>query len=101
MSRSKSGMGGGKSTSKSKSSGAHEVHIKRAHGGGFVVKHHKKHKPGQLDQGEPEDHVISDMDQLKAHLDDHLGDQPPAGEGPAPEQAAAPAPQAPTPQMGM
>jgi hypothetical protein len=96
MSRSKSGMGGSKSKSKSSGSGPHEIHIKRAHGGGFIAKHHKKKKAGQLMDEEPQEHVLADLDQLKQHMDDHMGDQPPAGQGPMEE----PAPQgAPQPQM--
>lgn len=105
--RSKSGMGGSKSKSKSKSKSSdkpHEIHVRRAHGGGFIAKHHKKHKPGE-DMEEPQEHVIPDMDQLQAHLQDNLGDQPPAGMPAAdpsqamPPQQGAPAPApAPAPQ---
>jgi len=92
MSRSKSGMGGGKSKPKSS---AHEIHIKRAHGGGFIAKHHKKKKAGQIQDEEPQEHVLADLDQLKQHMDDHLGDQPPAGQGGMEEEAPQGMPQAP------
>lgn len=105
MSRSKAGMGGSKPKSKSSSKKPHEIHVKRAHGGGFIAKHHHKSKPGE-DQQEPEEHVVPDMDALQQHLQDNLGDQPAAGmppqgaPAPAPQaQAAAPAPAA--PQGGM
>lgn len=91
-------MGGGKSKSKSS---AHEMHIKRAHGGGFIVTHHPK-KKHPMDDSEPEQHVVPDADALANHVQQNMGDQPAAGEGPAePEQAqAAPAP-APMPTQGM
>lgn len=95
MSRSKAGMGGGKS-GKSHKPSAHEIHIKRAHGGGFIVKHHKKKKAGQIDMEEPQEHVVPDMDQLQQHVADHMSDQPAAGQGPLePEQAPQAAPQPP------
>lgn len=92
MSRSKSGMGGRKSGKTSKP-GPHEIHIKRAHGGGFIAKHHKKKKAGQLMDEEPQEHVLSDLDQLKQHMDEHMGDQPPAGQGGMEEETSQPAPQ--------
>lgn len=94
--RAKSHMGGGKSKkSESKSSGEkpHEMHIRRAHGGGFVVTHHKK-KSSMMDQSDPTEHVVPDADQLAQHVQDNMGDQPPAGT-PAPDpNAPAPQPQA-------
>lgn len=99
--RAKSHMGGGKSKkSESKSGGEkpHEIHIKRAHGGGFVVTHHRKHKMG-MDDGEPETHVVPDADQLQQHVSDNMGDQPPAGTPmPDPNAQAATPPQGAPPQ---
>jgi hypothetical protein len=97
-------MGGGKkSGKKSESHGdkPHEIHIKRAHGGGFVVTHHKKKSP--MDGSEPETHVVPDADQLQQHVQDNLGDQPPAGT-PVPDpnaQAAASQAGAPPSPAGM
>lgn len=88
--RAKSAMGGEKpkkKESKSSSEKPYEMHIKRAHGGGFVVTHHKKKKPMQMDD-EPETHVVPDADQLGAHVQDAMGDQPPAGT-PMPDQSAS------------
>src|SRR6185312_3291057 len=89
--RAKSHMGGSKPKSKSKSSSGdkpYEIHVRRAHGGGFIAKHHKKRKPGEMDE-EPQEHVIPDIDQLQQHIADNMGDQPPAGEGPAPAPDAS------------
>ncbi len=104
--RAKSHMGGGKKSEKSekKSSGEkpHEMHIKRAHGGGYIVKHHPKRKPGQMDD-EATEHVVPDADQLQQHVADNMGDQPPAGT-PAPDpnaQAAASQAGAPPSPAGM
>lgn len=102
--RAKSHMGGSKkSEKKSESHGdkPHEMHIKRAHGGGFIVKHHPKQK-ADGSMGESTDHVVPDADQLQSHIADNLGDQPPAGQGPSPDpNAQAAPPQGPPPQMGM
>lgn len=96
MSRSKSGMGGGKSKSKS-SSKAHEMHIKRAHGGGYVVTHHKA-KKHPMDDSDPETHVVPDAEALQAHVQGAMGDQPPAGTPMPDPNAQAAAPQAMPPQ---
>lgn len=83
-------MGGGKSKSKSKSKSgphAHSMHVIRGHSGGFVAVHHS-------DSGDPQDdqnHPIANMDDLHAHMDQAMGDQPPM-------QAAAPTP---APQAGV
>lgn len=99
--RAKSHMGGSKPKSKSSSkshSKPHSIHVKRAHGGGFIATHHTKSKPGE-DIQEPQEHVLSDMNQLGQHMQDNLGDQPPAGGAPVPQ--AMPQGGAPTPQAGM
>lgn len=101
--RAKSHMGGGKkSGKKSESHGdkPHEMHIKRAHGGGYVVTHHKHKKSPMDSMDEPETHVVPDADQLSQHVQNAMGDQPPAGT-PMPDpnaQAAAPPQGAPSPQ---
>lgn len=102
-SRSTSHMGGGKKKSSSKKH-PHEMHIKRAHSGGFIVTHH--HKMG--DDGampETEDHVLPDTAALQAHVGDNMGDQPPA-EPPASMAQAGPGAAGPAgggglPQVGM
>ena len=89
-SRANSHMGGGKSKSKSKSSGKkpHSMHVKRGHSGGFVVTHH--HQPDESGaMAEPEDHVVPDMASLQDHLQAGMGDQPPAPM--TPPAAAGPA----------
>jgi hypothetical protein len=102
-------MGGGKKSEKSeksekKSSGEkpHEIRIKRARSGGYTVTHHGKHKPG-MDEGDTDPHVITDAEQLQNHVQDTMGDQPPAGT-PAPDpnaQAAASQAGAPPSPAGM
>jgi hypothetical protein len=103
--RAKSHMGGSKphkshgdKPTKSHGSKPHEVHVRRAHGGGYIVKHH--HKPDASGIApESEEHVVPDADQLQAHIQDAMGDQPPAG---TPMQAPAPAGPAPgAAPMGM
>ena len=100
-SRSKAALGGKKS--KGKSGHAHSVHIKRGKSGGFVVTHHQEpNADGPADM--PEDHVVGSMDDLHQHLDQAMGDQPPAPSSAPPEMAqAGPAPAGPAPaaQPGM
>ncbi len=87
-------MGGGKSKSKksgSKSSShAHSMHIRRGAKGGFIAVHHPE--PGGEDMSDQE-HPVANMDDLHAHMDQAMGDQPPM-------QAAAPAPTAVGPAAG-
>ena len=80
-------MGGGKSKGKSKSksgSHAHSMHIKRGHKGGFIAVHHSESGDPAEDQNNP----IANMNDLHAHLDSAMGDQP-AMEPAAPPAAAA------------
>ena len=91
---------GGKKKSKSKSKPkskakkggkpVHEMHIRHAKSGGFIVKHHFKPQPTQQGGGggmpqEPEEHAVPDMDALQQHVGDNM--QPQA-------QGAQPQPQA-------
>jgi hypothetical protein len=93
-SRGKSGMGGGKKSSKKSGKKPHSLHIKRGHSGGFVVTH--RHMPDETGATQPdEEHVVPDMESLHDHLDSTMGDQGPAPQAPPPEAQAAPAPQAP------
>ena len=67
------------------------MHIRRATGGGFIARHDLADEAGNPAGGAAPEHVLPDMDAAQAHLDDHMGDQPAAGEAP---DAAAPPPQA-------
>lgn len=83
-------MGGGKKKSSSSKKHAHEMHIKRAHSGGFIVHHHPV--PGSPEEaGEPESHVLPDIASLQAHVGDNMGDQPPAAPPASMAQAGPPA----------
>ena len=89
-SRANSHMGGGKSKSKKSGSHAHSVHVKRGHKGGFIVVHHPK--PGaDAGLGQDEEHPIANMDDLHAHMDSAMGDQPPMEPAAPPAAAAGPA----------
>lgn len=77
-----SAMGGGKK-SKSKPSKkkggkhVHEMHIRHAHNGGYIVKHNFKPQPGAgggMPQ-EPEEHQVPDMDTLQQHVGDNMQPQ--------------------------
>jgi hypothetical protein len=71
----------------------HGVHYERA-GNGGVIAHVHRHtgKPG-VDHAHhhTEEHVLPDTEAAQAHLDEHMGDQPAAGEM-EPAQATAPPP---------
>lgn len=95
-SRSTSHMGGGKKKSGKSSSHAHSMHIRRGHKGGFIAVHHAE--PGAEDMQDQE-HPLPDIDALKAHLQDSMGDQPPA-EPPASMAQAGPGPGAAGPAAG-
>jgi len=75
----------------------HSVHVRRAKSGGFIATHHHKAAEGEI-APEPEEHVIPDSDALAQHMQDNLGDQPPAPPA-EPPPAAAPAAAAPAPGM--
>lgn len=97
--------GGGKKKSGSKSSShAHSMHVKRGHRGGFIAVHHSgPEDPGGADQ----EHPLPDMAALQAHMQDSMGDQPPAEPPASMAQAGPPAggpgPGGPSamPQVGM
>lgn len=88
--RGKSGMGGGKKSSKKTGKKAHEMHIKRGKSGGFIATHHFDNSGKGPDEPPdmPEDHVIPDAASLGQHVQDQMGDQGPAPQAP-PEQAQA------------
>ena len=85
-------MGGGHSSSKSKSKSKggkkpHSIHIRRGKSGGFISEHH--FLPDEDGMTPPsEEHVQPDMASLQAHVADQMGDQGPAP-APAPDPAAA------------
>lgn len=83
-SRTKSAMGG-------KSSGkAHSIHVRRGKSGGFIAHHH--HAPDADGMTPPPDeHVIPDIGALQAHMQDQMGDQPPAPAPQPPQAVAGPA----------
>jgi len=87
-SRANSHMGGGKSKSKKSGSKPHSIHVRRAKSGGFVAEHHHK----MADDGsmpETEEHVLPDLQSLQSHMQENMGDQPPAPM--TPPAAAGPA----------
>ena len=100
-SRAKSAMGGKKSSSKKSKHKVHKMHITRGASGGFSVEHEAPPSDdGSMPMGPGEGpHVVSDIDAMKQHLQDHMGDQPAAPSSPAPV-AAAPAAAAPAGPRG-
>jgi hypothetical protein len=82
---------GGKGKSKSKSGGKkpHEIHIRRGHKGGFIVRHSHKPDPDTGVTPEEEENPISDVNSLHSHIDDTMGDQPPMPAAPTPDAASA------------
>lgn len=72
----------------------HKMEIERGAKGGFVAHHHMKGGEKEHEESRTGPHVIADTDALHDHMDEHMGDQPAAGEGEAPGGAdpnAAPA----------
>jgi len=69
----------------------HGVHYERAANGGYIAHVHKHHGKGPHSEGHShsEEHVIPDAEAQQAHFQEHMGDQPAAGEMPG----AAPAPE--------
>ena len=98
-SRSKAALGG-----KKKSGGkhhTHEMHIKRAKNGGFVV-HHLSEGGGPDEPPEIDGpHVMNSLQDVHSGIDQQMGDQPPAQASAPPEQAGPTAGPAPAAQPGM
>jgi hypothetical protein len=92
--RASSAMGGGKKKSKKKKSSGkhvHEMHIRHAANGGYIVKHHFKPVAGGGGQPqEPEEHAIPDMPGLQDHVQDNMQQPPPQQAQPQPAPAAQP-----------
>ena len=61
-----------------------EMHIKRGANGGFVVHHDMKGDEKEHEERRTGPHVISSMDDMHDHMDEHMADQPDAGAGTAP-----------------
>jgi hypothetical protein len=85
-----SAMGASKKKSKSKKSKGtkrhvHEMNIRHAANGGYIVKHSFKPSANDADVPEPEEHAIGDMDQLQDHVGDNM--MPQASPQPGPSQA--------------
>ena len=71
----------------------HGVHYERADNGGYrahVTQHFGK-GPHSEGHSHTEEHVLPDKAAMEEHMDEHMGDQPAAGEMPDPQQAEAPA----------
>ena len=75
-SRGKSGMGGGKKSSKKSGKKPHSIHVRRGKSGGFIAEHHFKSSSPEEMAPETEEHVLPDVQALQAHMADHMGDQP-------------------------
>lgn len=61
----------------------HKMEIERGANGGHVVHHEMRGgKEGEPSRTGP--HVIANNDELHDHVDEHMGDQPAAGEGEMP-----------------
>lgn len=67
----------------------HAVEYRRADNGGFHAKVEKHHGKGPHSEGHShtETHVLPDADAMQEHMQEHMGDQPPAGEMPEPQPA--------------
>jgi hypothetical protein len=94
-SRSSSVLGGkskSKSSGKSKGGKPHSIHVRRGKSGGFVAQHHFKGDENGAVQ-EPEEHVLGSMDDLQNHMQENMGDQPPAPQAPPEPNPAQAGPQ--------
>lgn len=71
----------------------HKVEVERGKKGGYVTHHEMRDKEGNMHESRRGPHVIASKKDLQAHMDEHLGDQPDAGEeaGEADEQGIGPA----------
>lgn len=96
------GKGGSKEKAKKpKSKGkTKEMHIRHAHGGGYISKHvMDKSDDGKTMGGgmEDEEHIHPDLDSVKAALEEHMaqgqGGEEDEGQEPAPSAQPAPMPQ--------
>src|ERR1017187_710650 len=93
-SRAKSTMGGGKHSShkSKKSHKVHRMHVSRGPAGGFTTQHEAEPGEDGMPGAMSDPHPVNDMAALQQHMQEHLGDQPPAqAASPAPAPAPAPA----------
>jgi hypothetical protein len=53
------------------------MHIRKADSGGFVANHDMlpEEMEGKMQQPPPQEHVLPDLENLKAHVQDHFGDE--------------------------
>ena len=85
----KQALGGGHHGEHEPETETHELHYKRADNGGFHV-HVSKRAKATHEHHHSETHVLPDIEAAKEHLEQHMGDQPPAGEAePDDEEAQA------------
>lgn len=79
----------GKKKSESRKTHTHGVHYERADNGGIRAHVHKHFGAGPHSEGHShtEEHVLANHEDAQEHFDDHMGDQPEAGEMQPPEPA--------------
>lgn len=67
----------------------HGVHYERADNGGYRAHVTKHHGAGPHSEGHShtEEHILPDKEAMMDHMDQHMGDQPPAGEMEPPQEA--------------
>lgn len=67
-------LGGGKPKEKTGKLKVQEVHIRRGHAGGFIVKHDLEDEGGSP---HPKQHVypLATMEDLRKHFDAHMGEE--------------------------
>jgi hypothetical protein len=84
-------MGGPrKKKAKSKRKGGrhvHEMRIRHAANGGYIVRHEFRPRPGEIAQ-EPEEHAVPDLAALQDHVGEHMETPPPQAQGPGGMQPA-------------
>jgi hypothetical protein len=88
MSRNLTASLGGRHTSKRHKNAKpkiHSIHLHKAHSGGYIaVNNHLPDENGITP--EPEEHLLPDLDAIRAHIDRHFSGQPNAPEGEEPEE---------------
>jgi hypothetical protein len=82
-------LGGANGNGKRPKMHTHGVHYERASNGGYVAHVHKHYGKGPHSEGpsHTEEHVLPDKEAMLEHMDQHMGDQPAAGEMEPPEEA--------------
>ena len=64
------------------------MHVRHAASGGYIAKHEPEMDPAAAGPQDSPEHIVPDMEALKSHMEEHMG-QPGEGGG---EEPAAPAP---------